>query len=292
MSLGTAITKGEATFPELFFLKKDYNREVILEVTPRRMHYVSGSGHTSVARITFSQAQPSGFNYDLQILYLSIETGSVANLDEFISVCYKISNGAQYKFCPGLEKKFYYDTYFATIRYHIKSVGLWEKSFSRIDSKNCSMWHQLSKNRSKEEKKSLEVLCGSCKRLCTDLEYRKRQSDVSPARKAARLQSSSHFKEQYLSPASQDVRKKATQAERSADKAKLSKHEELDVPLDEEQSDELCDIMKSIEETCPNELDKIFQEGDDHAVGDLVRNSWEADKLNAKNRFLRTSKKW
>ena len=68
LSLGTAITKGEATFPELFFLKKDYNREVILEVTPRRMHYVSGSGHTSVARITFSQAQPSGFNYDLQIL--------------------------------------------------------------------------------------------------------------------------------------------------------------------------------------------------------------------------------
>lgn len=87
------------------------------------------------------------------------------------------------------------------------------------------------------------------------------------------------------------MRKKATQTERSADKAKLSKHEELDVPLDEEQSDELCDIMKSIKETCPNELDKIFQEGDDHAVGDLVRNSWEADKLNAKNKFFKDQQK-
>jgi len=150
------------------------------------------------------------------------------------------------------------------------------------------MWHQLAKNRSsKEEKKSFEVLCGSCKRLCTDLEYRKCQSDVSPARKAARLLPSSHYKKKYLSPASTAVRNKAAQAERSADKAKLAKHEELDVPLDDEQSDELCAIMKRIEETYSNELDKIFQEGDDHAVGDLVRNSWEKDKLNAKSQFYK-----
>ena len=55
----------------------------------------------------------------------------------------------------------------------------------------------------------------------------------------------------------------------STDKAKLAKHEELELPLDNEQSDELCNVMKTIEEACPDELDKIFQEGDDHAVGDL-----------------------
>ena len=49
--------------------------------------------------------------------------------------------------------------------------------------------------------------------------------------------------------------------------------------------------MKTIEETCPDELAKIFQEGDDHAVGDLVRDSWEVDKLNVKDNFLKTNAK-
>ncbi|XP_065886636.1 uncharacterized protein [Dysidea avara] len=121
LCLESAVTKGQATYPELFFLKKDYNRKVILEVTPKRMHHVSGSGLISVARITFNQVEPSGFTYDLQVLFSSIETGSVANLDEFMSVCSKLSTDAQYKFCPGLNEKFYYDTFFATIRYHINN---------------------------------------------------------------------------------------------------------------------------------------------------------------------------
>ena len=162
---------------------------------------MAGCGYISVARILFSLDEPPSFIYDIQVLLTSIETGSVTDLAQFISVCSK-TNRAQYKFCPGLDVKFYYDTYFATIRYHIKSVQVWEKPFSQIDSKNCSLWHQLAMNRSKEEKKSSEALCGSCKRLCTDLEYRKGQSDVSPVRKVARLQSSSHFKLKYLSPAS------------------------------------------------------------------------------------------
>ena len=38
---------------------------------------------------------------------------------------------------------------------------------------------------------------------------------------------------------------------------KLSKYEDLDVPLDDEQSVELCNIIKSIKETCPTELNSI-----------------------------------
>ena len=46
--------------------------------------------------------------------------------------------------------------------------------------------------------------------------------------------------------------------EHSIDKAKVAKHEELELPLDNEQFDELCNVMKTIEETCPYELAKIF----------------------------------
>ena len=130
------------------------------------------------------------------------------------------------------------------------------KPFGRSDSKSFSPWHQLSKNCSKEEKKSLEALRSSCKCFCTDLEHQNRRSDISPAQKVAQLQSSSHFKLKYLSPTTVAARKKATQMERSTDKAKLAKYKELELPLDDEQSDELCNVMKMIEETCPDELDK------------------------------------
>ena len=52
--------------------------------------------------------------------------------------------------------------------------------------------------------------------------------------------------------------------------------------LDDEQYEELCNVMKKIEETCPDKLQEIFQEGDTHAVGKLVWDLWELDKLNAK----------
>ena len=119
-----------------------------MEVTPERMHQVAGCGYISVARILFSLDEPPSLIYDVQVLLTSIKTGSVTNLDQFISVCSKISNSAQYKFCPGLDVKLYYDTYFATIHYHIKSVQVKTNakmvSLATISSllmvDNCRKW--------------------------------------------------------------------------------------------------------------------------------------------------------
>jgi len=74
----------------------------------------------------------------------------------------------------------------------------------------------------------------------------------------------------YVSPASVVKRKKATQRERSADKAKLARCAELKVTLDDEQSDELTNIMNRIEEANEDELEKIFNEADEHSVGELI----------------------
>jgi len=56
-----AIAKCQATYPELFFLEKEYNKEVLLEVIPKKMHHVSGCGNISVVRILFNPVEPSGF---------------------------------------------------------------------------------------------------------------------------------------------------------------------------------------------------------------------------------------
>ena len=97
----------------------------------------------------------------------------------------------------------------------------------------------------KTREKSFEVMCASSKRLHTDLDHQKHRSEVIPARKIARQKPLSHFKLQNLSPASAAVREKATQMECSVDKARLARHE--DIELDDEQSEELCDVMKKIE---------------------------------------------
>ena len=65
--------------------------------------------------------------------------------------------------------------------------------------------------------------------------------------------------------------------ERSADKAKLTKYDDLDVTLDDEQSDELSSIMSKIEESSPDELSKIFEEADGCSAGDSVRALWDLD---------------
>ena len=133
------------------------------------------------------------------------------------------------------------------------------------------LWHQLAKNASKEDKLSYAVTCRSCKCFYHNLEHQKRRSVVSPSRRIARQQPPSSFKLKYLSPASVAKRKKAAQKERSADKAKLARYTELEVTLDDEQSNELTNVVNRIEEANADELEKIFNEADKHLVGDSVR---------------------
>ena len=75
--------------------------------------------------------------------------------------------------------------------------------------------------------------------------------------------------------------------ERSADKAKLAKCDDLEVTLDDEQSDELSSIMSQIEETSADELDKIFKEADGCSAGDSLLAVWELDRNNSKERFFK-----
>ena len=78
--------------------------------------------------------------------------------------------------------------------------------------------------------------------------------------------------------------------ERSADKAKLARLADTELLLDDEQSNELSEIMSQIEETNVDELQKAFKEADSFSVGDSVRATWESDKNNAREKFLKDQK--
>ena len=76
-------------------------------------------------------------------------------------------------------------------------------------------------------------------------------------------------------------RRQAAQQKRSADKAKITKYESLEVTLDDDQSDELSSVIDKIKEKHQDELDKVFREADARSkskcVEDSLQDSWLSD---------------
>ena len=146
----------------------------------------------------------------------------------------------------------------------------------RVDSINCKLWFIPASNISSVEKSANEVKCLVCKRLIHDLNCQKKRTVAkSPSRKIKRQHPSSRAKLQYMSPLSQKKRKLYAQYERTSNIRKLSKFEDSEVVLNEEQNEEMCAITKTIQ---PEELEKLFEEGDQHGVGNLMMSIWFTDK--------------
>ena len=281
------ITSLEKSYPDLVFVKRKLNQKEYLEITQQDTQEVASVGYVSPVRAIFIVSDTNGISYDIQVLLNSMQAGTIKTLDTVCPLINMVSPNTNYKFCPGLEYQHYYDFYFSVIRYHINTVRLWERLFQRVDSINCVLLHQLPHNAPMEEKSLYVVLCKQCKRLRNLLDHQRR-SDVSPARKLQRQQPPSRFKLKYLSPASTLKRKRATQQERSADKAKLAKYEHLDVTLDDDQNNEWNSVIEQIEEQYNGELDKVFQEADAKSkqIGSRMQTLWKSDRC-AKAGFLK-----
>jgi len=289
--LDALCAKGKSLYPDLVFVKRRGSDCDMVEVSQTFMRCVPEAGNISVARVLFySSVGNSGiYCYNIQVLLTSIQKGETSSLDEGLELCRIISNKDNYKFCPGIDTKEYYEHYHSVIRYNIATVRIWDRPFKRIDSKNCLLWYQLKHNATYKEKESEQVLCRPCKKLHSNLDHQRRRSDVSPERRIKRQQPSSHFQLKFLSPASVSKRRSATQKERSRDKVKLVKLGELDVTLEDDQSDELCEIVAKIEDECKDEIENIFHEADTHSAtaGGALRSSWERDKANSKATFFK-----
>ena len=57
------------------------------------------------------------------------------------------------------------------------------------------------------------------------------------------------------------------------------------MPLDSEQDSEMCSITSTIDKMCPEELEKLFAEGDEHGVGSRLREAWNSDRRSELNEF-------
>ena len=79
----------------------------------------------------------------------------------------------------------------------------------------------------------------------------------------------------YMSSASQQKRRQNCQYARNVSNSKLMKFKESEVTLNEEQHNEMYTI---VERTKDDDLEKLFKEGDEHGVGEMMKDIWFTDK--------------
>lgn len=205
------------------------------------------------------------------------------SFEELDAVCKMIGNDTKYKFCSGIEMNRYMSEYHDHIRFHIKSARLSDFPFHRVDSQRWDLYFELAHNASRLEKGSSEVLCYPCKRLVNDLEHQKRRTAAeTPIRKLKRRKPSSKARLSYMSPASQAQRKKFGQYERTNTMRKLANYENSEIVLDHNQNEEMCKVVQSIGD---NDLEKLYDEGEKHGVGKLMKEIWIADVEQRRKQF-------
>lgn len=69
---------------------------------------------------------------------------------------------------------------------------------------------------------------------------------------------------------------------------KLEKCSEADVTLYDQQHNEMCSLVERISD---EDLGKIFLEGSEHGVGDLMKNIWYTDSKRQRQQFLQDQSK-
>jgi len=66
------------------------------------------------------------------------------------------------------------------------------------------------------------------------------------------------------------------------------KFTELDVTLEDDQSDEVSEVVARIEQDCSEELQDVFREAEEYSTeaGSSLCSAWERDKENSKVEFF------
>ena len=61
--------------------------------------------YVSVARVIFYPSSSTGLFHDVQILFTSVQKGTVVDIDEALNVYNLVSTQGNHKFCPGLDER-------------------------------------------------------------------------------------------------------------------------------------------------------------------------------------------
>uniref|UniRef100_A0A1X7VHD9 Uncharacterized protein n=1 Tax=Amphimedon queenslandica TaxID=400682 RepID=A0A1X7VHD9_AMPQE len=114
----------------------------------------------------------------------------------------------------------------------------------------------------------------------------KRKASETPSKKTKRCSPSSRATLMHMSRKSQLKRKSNAKIKRDGDVRKRKKYEiDMDIPFNNEQDEEMSEVVATIDSKCLDELAKLFEEGDNHGVGERIKEIWATDKPSVQQDF-------
>ena len=264
----------------------EFDGEPALLVNHRKLYNHPPIGPTPRCRILITGHERKPLEYVVHILFREVERSRFSPDPGFLdSILKKYSPySATFKFCPGIAEGTYRE-YYDSVRFDPKSLRKTESPVFRIDSNLCPMWFELGKFVPVTSRESESVLCRQCNRLKNDLLHQmKRTSLESPSKKVKRCSASSRARISYMSPTSQSKRMRNVKMRRDSEVRKLRKYD-TELPLNNEQDEEMSQVVSTVESKCSKELSKLFEEGDSHGVGERMREVWANDKRAVHSEF-------
>jgi len=273
-------------FPNLCFAMSrvtvDSKEAPVLTISQRRLSICPP--HGMVSRIQgFVQYE----EYSVHVMMRLWRRQSFENTNDIIALCKIIDGSSHYKYCPGIDHNLYLKEYHEVIQFHSKSIQY--TNFPFLDSPKCDLLFELAHNATREEKDAAEVKCYKCKHLVGYLNRQKKgTAEETPTRKAKRQRPSSRARLTYMSPASQAKRKKLAQYDRTNNIRKLTRFEDHDVTLDDDQNGEMQTVMKKIGD---EELQKVCDEGEKYGVGGIIKDIWTTDLDHQRREFQASNSK-
>lgn len=194
----------------------------------------------------------------------------------------------QHVLCPGLVGV---DDIESELGYTPKTVRLINGPVTTVHSKTCKIWHIPAKNvKSKRDESNCRHhrMCGECligTRYVSKALQKKRE--LGSSKRYERQKPSSNYPVKFLSPKSKSARYANSRLQRH----RLEKHvkklyKRTKVELPQDQSAELCKLVKSIEDSDVGrkELAKIYNEGNQFSsskgqkAGDCLKEVWKKDR--------------
>lgn len=274
LSLEQLSERGSTSFSDLVFTQYVTSQKKYLLCTQKALRLCPPAGLVSAVRIVVSEHG----DYEFQVLLKTVDKGRLSNVDDFVTLCLRVSSTGGYKFCPGVNIGVYKEKYLSVLHRDSKSVKILSEPFERVESPNCERWHKLARNSSILERDLEEVPCKACKKMCSHLDQLVRSAlSVTPAKRAARQDPSSTCPISCLSPKSQKKRKSSLMHERVLDRKRLQKYEHAEVTLDDDQSTEMEQIVNHIEVNASDTLQQIFREADKNGKGEAFRDIWQSE---------------
>ena len=89
----------------------------LLEVTHQSVHYHPPAGYVHRLRMVITPTC-TAYSYEVQVLFETINTGTISNEEDFTELCAFQMNPVYFKFCSGIDYNDYHQQYYAYIRFH------------------------------------------------------------------------------------------------------------------------------------------------------------------------------